>query len=112
MTYWTANDSTRSRDRFFSIRIGGIELRISGGAKYASVYEDGVLLIEEEALPAVFTKAKYAVLHEKDTVQFYCNNELIGEANVAYPQEKGRVEISFGKLNHKTYVSELSVRSN
>ena len=110
-TYWTANDSTRSRDRFFSMTVGGIEIRISGGAKYASLYENGVLLVEEEALPAVYTKATYAVLHEKDEVKFYCNNELIGSAKVAPPPASGKVEIAFGRLNHKTYISELTVKT-
>lgn len=111
LTYWTANDSTRSRERFFSITVGGIELRLSGGAKYASIYENGNLIAEEVALPAVFTKANYAVLHAKDTVKLYCNNELVGEGKVSAPPAGGRVEIVFGKLNHKTYISNLTVKT-
>ena len=110
-TYWTANDSTRSRERYFSITVGGVELRISGGAKYASLYENGMLLAEEEALPAVFTKAAYAVLHAKDKVMLYCNNELVAEASVACPPASGHVEINFDKLTHKTYVSNLTVKT-
>ncbi len=112
-TYSSANDRTRSRERFFSLTVGGVEIRISGGAKYASLYENGRLLVDDEALPASATKATYSFLRQGNAVAFYRNNELLGEAVLTLPSPaEDQIRITFGKLNHKNYVCDLFVASD
>ena len=41
----------------------------------------------------------------------YCHNELLGTAETVPPPQNGNIGINFGTLNHKTYVTDIRIKT-
>lgn len=94
----TANDRTRDRGRFLSVCFAGLELRISGGAKYTSLYGDGVLLGDDESLPVVARDDVYALLLDGSTAYVLRNNEILFSCTVGRLPESSAVSVKWEKV--------------